>query len=134
MDAWWNRYIGIPFQSRGRSFNGCDCWGLVVLVYEHELAHPLPSAGHLYLDATSSQQAAAAITQGKALVQAHEVQHPAPLDVVSFKPRESHIGVVVAPGVMIHCLPTIGVVEESYDEQYWRNRRVAAYRIARDSG
>jgi murein DD-endopeptidase len=35
-------FIGIPFVSKGRSFNGCDCYGLVKLYYKEILNIDIP--------------------------------------------------------------------------------------------
>lgn len=37
MKYWHEKYLGIPFKIGGRSFDGCDCAGLVILVYNNEL-------------------------------------------------------------------------------------------------
>ena len=37
-----SRFIGIPFVSKGRSFNGCDCYGLVKLYYKEILNIDIP--------------------------------------------------------------------------------------------
>lgn len=37
-----NRFIGIPFISKGRSFKGCDCYGLVKLYYKEVLNIEIP--------------------------------------------------------------------------------------------
>lgn len=37
-----DRYIGIPFEDKGRSFSSCDCYGLVKLYYKHELNIDIP--------------------------------------------------------------------------------------------
>lgn len=34
---WVDRYMAIPFCKGGRSFDGCDCWGLYELILVHEL-------------------------------------------------------------------------------------------------
>jgi cell wall-associated NlpC family hydrolase len=31
-----NPFIGIPYQDRGSSFGGCDCWGLIWLFFMEE--------------------------------------------------------------------------------------------------
>ncbi len=36
------KFIGIPFVSQGRSFRGCDCYGLVKLYYKEVLNIELP--------------------------------------------------------------------------------------------
>lgn len=33
---WHEKYIGIPFEDGGRSFSGCDCGGLVLLMLKTE--------------------------------------------------------------------------------------------------
>jgi murein DD-endopeptidase len=37
-----SKFIGIPFVSKGRSFNGCDCYGLVKLYYKEVLNIDIP--------------------------------------------------------------------------------------------
>jgi cell wall-associated NlpC family hydrolase len=37
-----SRFIGIPFVSKGRTFSGCDCYGLVKLYYKEVLNIEIP--------------------------------------------------------------------------------------------
>lgn len=37
-----DKFIGIPFVSQGRSFRGCDCYGLVKLYYKEILNIEIP--------------------------------------------------------------------------------------------
>ena len=36
MTQWHEKYIGIPFVNGGRSFAGCDCGGLILLMVQEE--------------------------------------------------------------------------------------------------
>lgn len=47
MTAWADRYIRIPFVDGGRDHFGCDCWGLIRLVYRDQLQIELPSYGEI---------------------------------------------------------------------------------------
>lgn len=37
------KYMLIPFEDKGRSFEGVDCWGLIYLIYKEELGITLPT-------------------------------------------------------------------------------------------
>lgn len=37
-----DKFIGIPFVNRGRDFNGCDCYGLLMLYYKEVLGINVP--------------------------------------------------------------------------------------------
>ncbi len=42
----FSKYVDIPFKHRGRDFSGCDCLGIVILIYKEERGIILPD----YLD------------------------------------------------------------------------------------
>lgn len=45
---WLDRYMAIPFKDRGRDFDGCDCFGLYMLILANEAGVALgePDASH----------------------------------------------------------------------------------------
>ncbi|WP_321367573.1 NlpC/P60 family protein [uncultured Desulfuromusa sp.] len=43
MMNWWEKYVGIDFVSKGRSWSGVDCYGLLRLIYRHERGIELPA-------------------------------------------------------------------------------------------
>lgn len=45
---WWQKYIGIPFLDRGRTWQGVDCGGLLYLIYKTELNIDLPGFDCFY--------------------------------------------------------------------------------------
>ncbi len=41
---WWNKYIGIPYEFRGRTKEGADCYGIVEIVQREVFGVDLPNA------------------------------------------------------------------------------------------
>lgn len=41
---WWNKYIGIPYEFRGRTKDGADCYGLVEIIQREVFGVDLPSS------------------------------------------------------------------------------------------
>ena len=114
MDAWWNRYVGIPFAPGGNGVSGCDCWGLVRLVYRRvtDAAFVSPMLD-LVRDAFWER-----------------VSVPSPGDVAVFRVRgyDSHVGLVTVPGYMLHVREGKDAVIEAYDRRFWKNAFRGVYR------
>jgi cell wall-associated NlpC family hydrolase len=99
-----DEYVGLPYRDGGRGKDGCDCWGLVRLVYREKAGILLPSYSDLYHTAEDDVSNAALISGhlepwveiGECLVK--------PLDCLLMKMAgiECHIGVVQKPGYVLH--------------------------------
>lgn len=60
-------FVGLPWQDRGRSRDGCDCWGLGVLLYRALLGIELPSRSTDYPTTGDREAVSAVISDGSTL-------------------------------------------------------------------
>lgn len=94
-------FVGLPWADRGRTREGCDCWGLVHLAYAAR-GIALPS----YSGAYSGVADKAAITDLFATERAPwasvEAGSEQPWDIVLLHERPWHVGIVVGDGLMLH--------------------------------
>lgn len=130
--SWSNKYIGIPQMDMGRSEQGCDCWGLVRLVYARELNIPLPDYLGTYVSPEEQAEIAALIDQAEANPARpwQAVDHPAPFDVLLFRRGRlrSHIGVAVSPSLMLHMDGTDQARLARFTAPRWSVRFCGAWR------
>lgn len=131
MNTWWNKYVGIPYAPGMSSRDGCDCWGLVRLVYREEFGTLLPGA---VLDVTPGEVPSAGVV-APVLELARDAfwertSVPMPGDVVVLRVRgyDSHVGIVTTPGYMLHVREGHDAVIESYDRRFWKNAFQGVYR------
>ena len=104
--SWSNKYLGIPFTSHGRSFSGVDCYGLLFLVYQNELAIDLPPYTSSYACADEHSEVAALINDAQAPQSPWFQRHGAaqPFDVLLYRHGRyaSHIGIALGSGLLLH--------------------------------
>jgi cell wall-associated NlpC family hydrolase len=132
--AWTHAYVGTPYRDLGRGFDGVDCWGLVRLVYRHELHIELPGYDGAYVSG-DEQAEIAAIVAGAAASDAWTgvdiFSEPSrPFDVAVFRRGrlDCHVGVVIGGGLMLHVARDDCVKVESYRQGQWRHRLAGVYR------
>lgn len=101
---WVARYINVPYIDKGREFSGADCWGLIRLVYLHELGIDLPSYGEV-----SAENLAKVHRKVEEVAEQWEAVEPAdiqPFDVcvmrIAGKRLVCHVGVVVDKKRILH--------------------------------
>ena len=84
------RYMRMPYTEGGRSFEGADCWGLVYLVFKHELDIELPDPGLVDFVPEDLMQRFSV------------VEDPTEYDIflITRKPYRLHVGVMIGPGVL----------------------------------
>lgn len=100
----FDRFVGIPYRDRGRDQDGCDCWGLVRLVYRDLLGIELPSYHDRYVTAADRAALASLIAGEMDDWRQIESGTENTFDCVLMRegkfPR--HVGLVVAPGLVLH--------------------------------
>jgi cell wall-associated NlpC family hydrolase len=128
MITWPAKYVGIPFAEHGRDAFGCDCWGLVRMVYRDQLDIELPDFCDGYRD-TRDGEAIAALSRAER-ERWLAVSNPQPFDVISLRVRGLpwHVGVVADRGRMLHVLRGCDAVVESYERPLWSQRIEGFYR------
>lgn len=109
-----SKYIGIPYTNKGRDFNGCDCWGLVRLIYKEEYEINLLSFYGEYENSEEGVAVKEVVQKGKDLFDNVQKDTPDYGDIIVFnmKGNPCHVGVYVGNGKVLHVLRgTEGVIE-----------------------
>lgn len=98
---WWASYIGIPFIDHGRTREGCDCWGLVRLVYKEVLETDLPS-WNAYTDL--NDLGCIKVLLEEALPKFDRLIAPEPFAIALMRSPSNvfHVGVMVDQRNMLH--------------------------------
>ena len=132
--AWAGEYVGIPWTPRGRSTDGTDCWGLCWLV--------LRERGDIDLDPFDADpdDAAALFGEQKALPAWRQIkpgfERRFDLALMSIpccdgkRWDDAHIGIVIAPGHLLHvlagtdsvCAPYRGKRLGRRITEFWRHK------------
>ncbi|MBN8294741.1 phage tail protein [Rhodobacter sp. NTK016B] len=131
--SWSNRFIGIPFEDLGRTRTGCDCWGLACVIYQEELHISLPDYVGDYASAEEHAEIASLISGAKSSPLWLPVDGPAiAFDIAVFRRAryETHLGIVVRHGIMIHMAGEDQAKLARYADAPWRNRFAGHFRHA----
>ena len=118
------KYIGIPFRDHGAGFDGCDCYGLVCLLYREEFGLYLPQVGDLYDTAYNRHRVDSLLTsETRGLPWCMDVtgQGYQPFDMLVFRiaGTDHHVGLYVREGIMLHVIEGASAGLEHYDGVRW---------------
>lgn len=123
-------FIGVPWKDRGRDSDGCDCWGLVRMIYKEALNIDLPSYHELYATAADAMAVRSLIMGNigpwREIEKGKERWFDCALMREAGVPR--HIGIVCSRGSVLHLPPGKSSVIETYDEGKNRHRIVGFWR------
>lgn len=128
--GWSNRYVSPPVQfvDGGRDPAGWDCWGLVRWVYLHELGIELPAYDDDY-DSVNDSAAVLRVFDAERAAWSPVLQ-PQPFDVawIAILGHECHVGLMVAPGLMMHVLNRVDTKLARVESPVWQRRIRGYYR------
>ncbi len=129
--SWVNKYIGIPFKEKGRSFSGVDCWGLVYLVYKNELQIELPT----YIEFYESPDDRELLSE---LIAREQVNKWNKINDLDKKPFDGllltvsntpyHVGIYIGEGQFIHCEKGVNTAIARLNSIRWRNNLAGVFR------
>lgn len=131
--GWVEKYIGVPWREGGRSPDGCDCWGLYVLVLEREFGIRVPRYDSIYWSKQSPLKALRAIREGEMSGQWEVVpdgmERPGDGILLLIDRQPIHVGVIVVPGRMLHIEEGVDAYLDEYRSMKWEHRRRGIYRF-----
>lgn len=122
------KYIGIPFKDHGSGFDGCDCYGLVSLLYRTEFGLYLPQVGDLYKDAYARKEVDKAVEyqvrnwKWCRIVKEGEPLHEFDMLVFRIAGTDHHVGLWIQPGYMLHVVEGCDSGIERYDGVRWKRQ------------
>ena len=128
-----SKYIGLPYQQNGRTWQGVDCWGLARLIYKHELNIELPSYEDLYVGSWD-QQVSKLIEYHREGWQQVQVPELYDLCVFNIYGEPAHVGVYVGNGSFIHSRDGSDVAIEKINSPLWKKRLDGYFRYKPEDG
>jgi cell wall-associated NlpC family hydrolase len=120
-----DEFVGIPWRDKGRDRDGCDCWGLIVLVYRERRKIDLPHFHDDYVTAADNRAITRLLAHHSEPFEEITERDVQPLDVVMMLDggKERHIGLVARRGFVLHVGMELGASRiESYRSIRLKNR------------
>lgn len=133
----FDKYIDIPFKHRGRDYDGCDCFGLIRLIYKEERGIDLPDYLDIDYNCFLSEEGEEHIEK----IYAYHLQNGWILaqppyriwDGLIFYASEKkvvadHIGLHIGDGKFVHTSAFLGISLVGKLEGIWKSRLYGAAR------
>jgi hypothetical protein len=132
MDSWVANYIGIPFETNGRTRDACDCYGLVRLVLLECESIRLPLLLDDYTDALNLAETRKIVTSYAPLLLGERVNIPRIRDIAVMRCAGSatHFGVYAGDGFILHTLSKTGSIIERISSFNMNSRLEGFYRVS----
>lgn len=132
MKHWSAGFVGIPYTEFGRERIGSDCWGLAVVIYKEQVDITLPDYLGDYASVEERTEISALVADAAVSSTWFKVSNndARELDIAIFRRGylDAHIGIVIAPGLMIHMREDDCAKVERFDQLPWKGRLTGIYR------
>ncbi len=129
---WVAGYIGIPFKTGGTTREGCDCVGLVRMVWRERFGRDLPDYDGAHwsaeIEASSLREAAERYSRLFRRIEAGEERLGDGI-LIRMRGHPLHLAMVVTPGWMLHVETETDSCLTEYRTSAWRNRLLGFYRF-----
>jgi cell wall-associated NlpC family hydrolase len=127
-----NKYIGIPYKTKGYDFDGADCFGLVRLFLQNEFGMAMPKFEQYNPD-EDIKEVAKQFSLNIPLIAGERVDIPEIGDVALFHFRgiASHIGIYVGNNRVLHILRGTNSTCEAIDSRRLKGRLEGYYGLER---
>lgn len=128
LPPWLAEYIGIPFIPNGRTRDGCDCYGLVRLVFSEQLNRQLPLLDNSY---TTRDEEERLINKQLPLINAVPTLSNTfgSLVVMSVFNKLSHVGIYVGDDCILHTEKATGSLIANIHSPSFKPRIEGYYRV-----
>jgi cell wall-associated NlpC family hydrolase len=130
--AWVGDYVGLPYQEGGRARSGLDCYGLLRLVINERFGGQLPEYEAIVW--REDRDLLASLMEERVRLWQpvpHRREQAGDGVLLRVMGRPIHVGVVIAPGWMLHVEAGCDSVLERYDTgTRWKRRVLGFYRHA----
>ena len=112
-------FVGLPYQTHGRSLEGVDCWGLVWLAAWHLYGLRLPSYTSCYTPKAGFLEMEQVIDNSIENWERVEGRQEKEGDValLRLRGRPVHCGLVVSRGKVLHIKEGMGSILERYHQR-----------------
>lgn len=131
-EPWFNTYTGIPFADHGRDRNGCDCYGLIRLVFTEQRGIELPLLLNVYAGTTERGEIARQIAEQPLLIGFAPVplESVEPFDVLVLRQVgfNCHLALAVDARRILHTERGKGTTVEDFLRPHVRPRIREAWR------
>jgi len=123
-------YMTIPFEEKGRSHEGIDCYGLIFLIFREQFGIDLPSYTEDYT--TTHDKASVSALMMRESMDWPEIPlaraRPGDVMILRVQGQPWHCGLIVDPPHFVHAVRVVGTVRARWDSALWEKRIMGVHR------